>query len=516
MNKRNWSLYKETKQGKEVISMFDMNDENWQENIPKMFDMAQSKGNFIEHPFIFPLLQLFAVNIETKGLIVDENNLSRESFEKFVQCLELHHIGEVRNGISLNEELFIRQGDFRKLNSLMHILSTYLYTSINSFYKPLIYQSRFDIIQHNCDVLGIELPDIPHTNDYSTYMMYYYDMCVAFDKFQKENNLTDEEFCACLYDYAETLGEEEKVDTELPRPTNIWFVGASKTDMQRYKDGALNEDVQIWQCNERTRRGDIIVLYALSPYSCIHSIWRAKSGGFFNPFDFYQNRTTICNCHEIPTVSFKELKEHPYFMNLPIVRKNLQGINGVELTATDYQELLKLLQLKGSNISHLPQLTKITDWVKPEITKGNPEQQVEEKLLIPVLEKLGYVPADWSRQLEQKAGRGLKAIPDFVFLPHGELHMHNAPLVIEAKYDMSSSKEYDKAFRQGLSYARMLRSDVMGICDQSRLVLYRITNLGSADKTKPIYEAQWAVINTDVEIFNRLQKIIGKTVITNL
>lgn len=516
MNKKNWELYKETQQGKNAIELFNVESEKWQENIYKWFELAESKGNFIGFQYLFPQLQLFAVNIETKNLIPEEGEITREVFDGFIHDLELHLPEENNEKGSLTDEILIKQGDFRRLNSFMHILSTYLYTSVDDFFKPLLYQSRFDIIQHNCDLLGIELPEMPHTKDYSAYMMYYYDMCTAFNNFQKENGLTAEEFCACLYDYAETLGEEEHVESELPRPTNIWFVGASKADIQAYKEGKFNESTQIWQCNERTRRGDIIVLYALTPYSSIHSIWRAKSGGFFNPFDSYQTRTTICDCHEVPAISNKELKEHSYFKELPIVKKNLQGINGVELSATDYQELLKLLQQKGCDITTLPQLIEITDWVKPEISRGNPEQQVEEKILIPLLEKLGYQPEDWSRQLEQKAGRGLKAIPDFVFFPKGELHMHNAPLVIEAKYDMASSKEYDKAFRQGLSYARMLRSGIMGICDQDRIVLYQITDLGSADKTNPIYEAQWAVVNTDVAMFNKLQKIIGKPVIANL
>lgn len=515
MNTSNWSLYKETQQGKNVISMFNMDCENWGDNIISMFELSKSKGNLIDLQYIFPQLQLFATNIESKKLI-PEGEISREAFNTFIQNLELHYFDDSDNDFVLTDDIAIKRGDYRRLNSLLHILSTYLFASVDSFFKPIIYPNRFDIIQQNCELLGIELPDIPQTKDYSAYMMFYYDMCTTFAEFQEKYKLSDEDFCACLYDYAETLGEENTISSELPRPTNIWFVGASKADMQAYNDNSFNEDIQIWQCNERTRRGDIIVLYALSPYSYIHSIWRAKSGGFFNPFDIYQTRTTICGCQEIPAISSKELKEHPYFKQLPIVRKNLQGINGVELSATDYQELLKLLKEKGCDIATLPQLIEITDWVKPEITKGYPEKQVEEKILIPVLEKLEYTPSDWSRQLEQKAGRGLKAIPDFVFFPKGELHMHNAPLVIEAKYDMSSCKEYDKAFRQALSYARMLRSKVMGICDEHRLVLYKVTDLGSADKTSPIYEAQWAVINTDVVMFNKLQKLIGKSIIADM
>ena len=510
MNARNWSLYKESQAGQNTIAMFDMEVENWGDNIAPLFELSKSKGNFGEVEQMSFLTFIFMLNLTGKNML-PEDEKTREMFEDFIRNLDINDIDEQNE---LTDEVILPKGQFRRLNSLMHILSTALYSAIDPFFKPLLYQSRFDIIQSNCDKLGIELPDMPHTKDYSAYMMYYYDMCVAFQAFQNEHHLTDAEFCACLYDYAETLGDDVAEAAELPRPTNIWFVGASKADMEAYQAGLLDEDKQIWQCNERTRRGDIIVLYALSPYSCIHSIWRAKSGGFFNPFDLYQTRTTICDCHELEhPVSISELRAHPYFFNLPIVRKNLQGINGVELSATDYQELLSFFAQKGCDTSVLPHLLEVTDWQKPVIEGHFPEKQVEEKILIPVLEQLGYTATDWSRQLEQKAGRGLKAIPDFVFFPQGELHMHNAPLVIEAKYDMSSSREYDKAFRQCLSYARLLRSKLMGICDEDRLVIYKVTDLGSADKTHPVFEAQWAVIHTDVAMFNALQKLIGRTVI---
>ena len=89
----------------------------------------------------------------------------------------------------------------------------------------------------------------------------------------------------------------------------------------------------IWACNERTRRGDIVVLYCTSPRSYIHSIWRSNSGGIFNPFDYYHCRTTVCDGILTPHITFKDLKDDEYMSQVPIVRRNLQGINGIELTA---------------------------------------------------------------------------------------------------------------------------------------------------------------------------------------
>ena len=269
----------------------------------------------------------------------------------------------------------------------------------------------------------------------------------------------------------------------------------------------------IWACNERTRRGDIIVIYCTSPRSYIHSIWRANSEGIFNPFDYYHCRTTVCDGILIPHISFKDLKTDSYFAEVPIVRKNLQGINGIELSTTDHSELLRIIQEKGGDAELYP---KLFDGKAIDFGEIKLEKDVEEKILIPMLKLLGYREEDWTRQLSQKAGRGLKAIPDFVFFPKGEKHFASAPMIIEAKLDMSSIAEQRNAFSQGLSYARMLRNSIMGICDKERLILYRVDKNGIADRNSPLFEEHWLSIYGDAEAGAKLNQLIGKEVIANI
>ena len=123
---------------------------------------------------------------------------------------------------------------------------------------------------------------------------------------------------------------------------------------------------------------------------------------------------------------------------------------------------------------------------------------------------------DRSRQLSQKAGRKEKAIPDFVFFPRGERHFENAPMVIEAKLDMSLIAEQQKAFSQSLSYARMLRSSIMGICDKERLVLYRVDANGASDRNQPLYESHWKAISSDEIEGAKLKQLIGREIVSRL
>ena len=115
------------------------------------------------------------------------------------------------------------------------------------------------------------------------------------------------------------------------------------------------------------------------------------------------------------------------------------------------------------------------------------------------------------RQLSQKVGHKEKAIPDFVFMPRGEKHFQDAPMIIEAKYAITSIIERTKSYNQALSYARMMKSHVFGICDKYRLIVYKESR-GYFDRSKPAFEKHWESIN-DPDVFGQLKLLIGKNAV---
>ena len=338
--------------------------------------------------------------------------------------------------------------------------------------------------------------------------MWYYDICAVFNEFQEKYEMSDPEFCACLYGLAASLRDDEEKKA-LPKPINVWLTGASKEDVLSLEESMVNDT--LWACNENTRRGDIVVLYALSPYSCIHSIWRADSEGTFNPFDYRQNRTRVSEGVKVPPISLKELKADSEFGTLPMLNNNLQGINGRCLPSWAYNALLSMIAAKGDDISKLPVLYETKDWNPGKMVN---EHDVEERILIPFLHDLGYVETDWNRQLRLKSGRKEeREIPDFVFFPHGEKQFENAPFMIEAKWLMKSEKERNDAYRQALSYARMLQCPIFGICDEERLIIYQKQKNGSFNYNSPSFEAHWAAIAGDSDVHAELMRLIGASVI---
>lgn len=435
--------------------------------------------------------------------------MTREWYEDFVDRFVLRRcyldeddrvlVDDSPSGIQIGED------QFREKNSLVADISVFFYF-LHSFFKPMLCPWNFSFIVRAFEVLDIELPPYPHSKDYRGFMLWYYDFCEALNAFQKANGFTDEETCACLYDFSEML-MEEAAEEPLPKPVNVWLTGASKED---YRDLEAGMQMGVWQCNENTRRGDIVVVYAVSPNSCLHSIWRASSEGSFNPFNYRQSRTQLIDRVDIPHISLQEMKSDPVFGKLPMLNNNLHGVNGKRLPAWAYQRLLEMIGEKGGDLSVVPVLYEARDWNPGEIRI---EKDVEEKILIPCLKDLGYTELDWVRQLKQKAGRSEKAIPDFVFFPHGEAHAEVAPLVIEAKLRMSSERERMEAYKQARSYAKMLDAEILGICDEERLVLFERNSRKEFNYTRPCFEAHWAAIAGDIEVHDRLMGLIGADVI---
>ena len=518
-----WDMYKGSDEGKRIIGIFDtlplleaaekkeFTDKDFYNWAKGVFDFATEKV-----PELFPksyktdFAARYAndvVNIsydlkEDSG-IFNEEFPSRETFERFVDSYYLSYPDEEGKEI-----IYQKAGDYRDKSSSVHLLSMALYFW-NPLFVPMLYYGRFDLILSSCARLGIELPTMPRTNHYKEYLMYYYDICVAIDAWRDEQGLNDAEMCACLYDYAPRFVAATEGNTELPKPTNVWFVGADKGDFETI-DNIEDPTPHFWQCSERVLRGDIVVVYCRTPRSYIHSIWRAACDGMYNPFDNYTTRTLLVDGIRIPEITHKELREHPYFKEVPIVRKNLQGIGRTELTATDYDELLKWIGEKGGDVEALPKLYDGSRQVRSDIKL---EKDVEEKILIPVLMDLGYEKSDWVRQLKYKKGRGISEIPDFVILPEGEeLHVHS-PLMIEAKLHMKTSKERAENFSQAYSYARTIFAKYLGICDKIRLVLFERNEEGCYDQSHPVFDEQWAVILNDTPTFSRLAKLIGKSVL---
>lgn len=512
MNTKIWNLYKQSDEAKRLIDIFNPDTEDYYLGVQKVMEFSKELGDDKDVEDLLGAFSMIEANFLGQGYEFVEDS-TREDFESYIDSFELRDFKCEENGNIVLAEgdraVLVKSTDYRKKCSIVDSLSTFLYFN-HSYFKPVLLGTKFNFIKKNCELLDIEFPAYPKAHDYKAALMWYYDLCGVFNEFQKANEMSDAEFCACLYGFGAFLREED-AKKAMPKPINVWITGASRGDCKELEKSMDNDS--LWACNENTHRGDIVVLYALAPHSCIHSIWRADSEGVFNPFDYYQNRTRVSEGVRITPITLAEMKADPVFGKLPMLNNNLQGVKGKRLPSWAYSALLKMIETKGDDMSKIPVLYETKDWNPGEIKL---EKDVEEKILIPVLKDLGYKEDDWTRQLKLKAGREEKAIPDFVFFPYGEKHAENAPLVIEAKKYMASERDRYDNYRQGRSYAKMLESEFLGLCDEERLIIYRRGKNGTFDYTSPEFEAHWAAIWGDEEVHDTLLHLIGADVIKRI
>lgn len=454
MNKQIWNLYKNSEKGQKAIELFTLKDEgneiDWAEKIFRKYNEyfgGEETVDYCVDNYINILRNIFADKLEPSD---GENRV--DYFERLIDNIEVINVKNDENGNLFKDDssydyIISLKKEYKNLGAILSELSLSLFYLHPGDFFPILFREQFDIFMKTLDVLEIPIPELPAKSDKRGRLLLYSALNENILDFAEENDLSIEETCACIYDFALMLLDENKTQTEMPEPTNVWLTGGSKGDYKSFLENPVKGTKSVWTCNENTKKGDIIIMYVLSPYSCIQSIWRADIDGVYTPFNYYNSRIRATDGIVIPHITLGELKADPYFSMLPITRKNFQGVNGVQLSANDYKALQQILENKGFDTSILPQLYN-PDFEFTEILKN--EKDVEEKLLIPLLEKLGYSEKDWTRQLSQKAGRKEKAIPDFVFLSKGEIYFQNAPMIVEAKFDISSNIERTKSYKHYL------------------------------------------------------------------
>lgn len=388
------------------------------------------------------------------------------------------------------------QNVFDCFSSSISFFTTLLSVELPELFVPYYFKYNFNIFEKIANEFGIELLPLPLKRDYEDRFYYYAAICVSLLDFRKHHKLSPYELCAFLYDFAPKYigGIDSYIINDLPDPKSAFFIGGSKDD----KFLSSNSDaITCWQCNPDTRAGDMIVMYLRTPISAVDSVWRSVSIGFNDPFFYYYRCTYIAHPVAIKQISQKQLQKDEIFKNVPIVRKNMQGIDGVELMPSEYNHLMDLAK---------------ADVRRLEFALSNTNQQfvnekdVENKLIKPLIEKLGYTEDDYVQQLQIRVGnKNFKLIPDFVLLPVTTIGHHSAFALIEAKHSIPNKKAMEEAKAQARSYAVQLKAKYAVIASKDKLWLYSPTD----DFTNELFSATWGELG-NADTLSKLIKLIGK------
>lgn len=351
---------------------------------------------------------------------------------------------------------------------LLESVSLALYRVNQELFFPYYFNCKFNCFEKICTEFMIPLPELPPKKDYRQRIHYYIMICQTLHEFRLFHGLSPAELCSFIYDFAPSCLDDKDVE-ELQKPTKVWWVGGNKVDFD-FLDNPDQNSMR-WQCNTDTRPGDIVVVYCLSPRSYIHSVWRSTCGGFIDPFFYYYAMTYISNPIHVPPVSHLELKENHIFSRNPLVRKNLQGLNGYGMSWEEYEELITIWKSKGFDTSNLPRIQRIKSI--PNIVLKD-ERDVEIYLVEPLLKKLEYVPEDWIRQMPLKMGRGIRYYPDYCIMAHPERGEETARAILETKYTIKNKRELQDSYYQAKSYAIRLRSKCFAVTAREGIWLFQL------------------------------------------
>lgn len=342
-----------------------------------------------------------------------------------------------------DKEIFINFSDG------IEYYSTLLSVELPDIFVPYYFFCNFNVFEKIALEFDISIPPVPCKKDYIGRYHFYGELCAVLYDFRRKQNMLPYELWAFLYDFGPKYigGIDSYIVHDLPAPNSAYFVGGSDNDAFITDD---LEEAVCWQASPETLVGDAIVLYLRSPISAIDSIWRSVSVGFNDPFFYYYRCTYISKRRRIKRIPHKELVHNEIFKELPIVKKNMQGINGVEILPSVYNYLIQL-----SNID-VPSIEAFGYCEKTPISR---EKDVENLLVKPLIAKLGYLECEYCQQLVIRIGNHQnKLIPDFVIHPRVTTGHQSADYIIEAKFSITTMRELEDAKIQARSYAKLLNA----------------------------------------------------------
>lgn len=343
----------------------------------------------------------------------------------------------ISTGLRIENDEILKIGDFDQMLEYIPFLSMGLNYLFGEYFFPYLYIDRFYELKKLADYFDIELPPIPKKPNYRSRCMYYWELCKVFYQFRIENNLTSDEFSAFIYDYVPNLLHTEE-KKNIPQPAQAWCIGGL---IKGYGDYWT---VGFWQSNLNTKKGDILIHYETSPISAITCLWIAQTDGVIDPFFHY-------------------------------------------------------LKAKGFDTDTLPKLYAPT---LPKNVSIEIERDVEQQLLEPLLNSMEwYENKDFIRQLPIHAGRGHRIFPDYALHYDNKPDEEKAKILIEAKLYMKNNQEIEEAFLQARSYAHLLESSVIVLCDKQCLIVYEKKQSFDRDNYKKYY---WGELENP-DLFNELK-----------
>jgi hypothetical protein len=491
-NRYIWELYASSKSGKSTIKRF-MN-----------FEKCKTDSSYLEAFFgVGEKLELYEPDDESLKIIQAVYDFASQfeicTLEDAIAVYEKLVSEKLSIKFDANEDYVL---DAANIAFDIQLVSIGLHLAHPEYFLPYGFVTVFDRLLEIANNFPLSIPPVPKKGDFEGKALYYNSINQSFQEFRRTYELSPSEMCAFLYDFALMFTN----DPELPEPSKAWLVVGSKhsNDDFEFLESADISSQSHWQGNLETRLGDIIVMYVASPYSRIHSIWRAETNGFVDPFFDFHSTIWITNPIKTVPISFKEMKSHSLLSQNGYIRAHLQGVTGKPLKVEEYEAILEMMAVKGQDISLLPRIPRTSFIPNDELAN---ERDVETKLVEPLLEKLGYTSKDWVRQMPVRMGRGERKYPDYAFHAKQKRGEESAAMVLETKYSISRDKDLQEAYFQMRSYALRLQSQRAVLAAREGIWIFTAQK-GNFSLEKH-FKFDWLELSNP-NVLHKVRQLIGK------
>ncbi len=517
-----WQLYTDTEIGRKNIRTFEGLDlKQYQEDAgendfmpPYLIEpeLSDAQFNFFKSNYLnYRFSECFSDFCQRHKVdtIDDATKLFRNIITKGVPVIVKDKKGkEKKLGRVLGQGLEFQI--FELLFDITHLLfSIYPNYFFPYRYAPSFYTGgeQFDSLTAVFKELSIPLPKIPTKRDALGKALYYAEINKVVYEYRKEHGLSPAEICAQIYAFGIDI-INLNLDDEMPKPSKAWILkGGAGIDDFEFIDNATSDSVSYWQGNLDIRRGDILLMYCLTPRSHINSIWRAHCDGFVEPFFHYHQTVRVCSPIYTKTVSLNEMRKDPVLSQKGLIKGNMQGASGNSLTVEEYNAILAIMKKKKQDISILP---KLEPPPFPENLELDNEKDIEEKLVEKFFRDLGYTEKNWIRQMPLRMGRGERIYPDYAFGAVAKAGEESAPMVLEAKFEIATKRQLRDAFIQARSYAHVLQSRIIVLAAKEGLWVFK-RKKNDFSVGDYVYYTWKDLKSTD--IVHELRKSIGKKAI---
>lgn len=292
----------------------------------------------------------------------------------------------------------------------------------------------------------------------------FLNLSLAIERYREQHELRDWQMWALVYDLGPRLLPKAGPYPTDP-PPRIWVVATNDRDGEFEEiDSHGRENVGAWAINPNARRGDLALMYCVSPRSAVVSVYRCATNAHRDPFGGWNGyRGEITEKIPIPWITFAEMKADPVLKDWKLVRGNFQGLLHYEVPQEVWERIKEVVSERepeaGERLAQYANAAQGVRMIKVFGEKWS-ELEVEEKLVIPLLEQLGWkLDRTIVRQVEMdiKVGSGKPKRVYADFVGYSDALSSEPLLVVEAKRRLGSDAELKRAVEQAESYAGKLR-----------------------------------------------------------